>query len=59
MSKVKDIKSMQRIKLMQEKMTAQFIDYCNVNNINLQQWYRWQLHLIWQRRKDGRTLKKS
>jgi hypothetical protein len=59
MSKVKDIKSMQRIKLMQEKMTAQFIDYFNVNGVNLCQWYRWQLHLIWQRRKDGRTLKKS
>jgi hypothetical protein len=59
MTKVKDIKSMHRIRAVQEKITPDFIDYCNVNNINLQKWYRWQLHLIWQRRKDGRTTEKK
>jgi uncharacterized protein YjaG (DUF416 family) len=50
---------MQKIKALQEKLTPDFIDYCNLNNINLKDFYRWQLHLIWQRRKNGRDLEKK
>lgn len=59
MNHVKDIKTMQKIKALQEKLTPDFIDYCNLNNINLKDFYRWQLHLIWQRRKNGRDLEKK
>lgn len=45
---------MAKIKALTHKMNEQFIDYCNVNNINLIQWYRWQLHLIWEQRNIGR-----
>lgn len=38
------------------KLTEQMIDYCNVNNIDLIGWYKWQLHIMWQRRKIGRDL---
>jgi hypothetical protein len=48
---------MRKLQSLQGKITAEFVDYCNLNNINLRDWYRWQLHLIWQRRKDGKQLK--
>jgi uncharacterized protein YjaG (DUF416 family) len=51
--------TMRRIKSLQEKITPSFIDYCNLNGIDLSKWYRWQLHLIWQRRKDHRILEKQ
>ena len=51
------IETMQKIESLQGKLTPEFIDYCNLNGVNLTKWYRWQLHLIWQRRKDHRTLK--
>ena len=51
-----DISTMQKIHSLQGKLTPEFVDYCNLNNINLRDWYRWQLHLIWQRRKDGKVL---
>jgi hypothetical protein len=46
--------TMEKVRSLQGKMTPEFIDYCNLNGVNLQDWYRWQLHLIWQRRKDNR-----
>jgi hypothetical protein len=58
-----DIETMQKVQSLQGKITPEFVDYCNLNNINLRDWYRWQLHLIWQRRKDGKqgytTIKKK
>lgn len=48
--------TMRKLHSLQGKITPEFVDYCNLNNINLRDWYRWQLHLIWQRRKDGKTL---
>lgn len=49
---------MSNVKSLRGKMTPQFIDYCNVNNINLIQWYRWQLHLIWEQRNIARKITK-
>lgn len=51
--------TMQQIKSLQGKLTPEFIDYCNLNGVNLCQWYRWQLHLIWERRKDHRNSKQK
>lgn len=45
---------MKKVNSLQSKMTPEFIDYCNLNNINLVQWYRWQLHLIWEQRRINR-----
>jgi hypothetical protein len=53
MAKIKDKKIMARVQSLQGKITPEFIDYCNLNGVNLCQWYRWQLHLIWQQRKDN------
>lgn len=50
---------MQKIKSLQGKITPEFIDYCNLNGVNLRDWYRWQLHLIWQRRRNYRILNKK
>lgn len=50
-----DAKTMQKLHSLQQKITPTFIDYCNLNNINLREWYKWQLHLIWQQRKDRRS----
>ena len=47
---------MASITSIQGKLTPEFIDYCNERGINLVQWYRWQLHLIWERRKISRVL---
>jgi hypothetical protein len=52
-----DTPTMRKLQSLQGKITPEFVDYCNLNNINLRDWYRWQLHLIWQRRKDGKQLK--
>jgi uncharacterized protein YjaG (DUF416 family) len=38
------------------KMTPEFIDYCNLNGVDLVKWYRWQLHLIWEQRNINRRL---
>jgi uncharacterized protein YjaG (DUF416 family) len=46
--------TMSKLRSLTNKMDATFIDYCNVNNINLIQWYRWQLHLIWEQRNISR-----
>ena len=43
-----------KIKSLQEQITSEFIDYCNVNQIDLVKWYKWKLHLIWQHRKLNR-----
>lgn len=47
---------MVNLKSLQGKMTPSFIDYCNERGINLKQWYRWQLHLIWEQRNIHRKL---
>lgn len=47
---------MTKVKSLMGKMTPDFIDYCNLNNIDLIKWYRWQLHLIWEQRNLGRKL---
>lgn len=44
------------VKSLQGKLTPQFIDYCNERNVDLKKWYRWQLHLIWERRNIHRKL---
>lgn len=51
--------TMEKVRSLQGKLTPEFIDYCNLNGVNLRDWYRWQLHLIWQRRKDNRTKHKK
>ena len=48
---------MEQVHSLQGKITPEFIDYCNLNNINLVNWYRWQLHLIWKQRSINRKLK--
>lgn len=48
---------MEQVHSLQGKITPEFIDYCNLNNINLVNWYRWQLHLIWEQRSIYRKLK--
>lgn len=48
---------MEQVHSLQGKITPEFIDYCNLNNINLVSWYRWQLHLIWEQRNIYRKLK--
>lgn len=45
---------MQKVNSLQGKITPQFIDYCNLNNIDLVKWYRWQLHIIWEQRNLSR-----
>jgi uncharacterized protein YjaG (DUF416 family) len=52
--KTQDLTTMSKVHSLVNKMSAGFIDYCNVNNINLIQWYRWQLHLIWEQRNLSR-----
>ena len=51
--------TMEKVKSLQGKITPEFIDYCNLNGVNLCNWYRWQLHLIWQKRKDHRILNRK
>ena len=53
---IEQITTMQKVQSLHQKMTTNFIDYCNLNNINLRDWYRWQLHLIWQQRKNARII---
>jgi hypothetical protein len=50
---------MTQVKSLQGKITPEFIDYCNVNNIDLVKWYRWQLHLIWEQRRIHRHYNKT
>lgn len=45
---------MQKVNSLHGKITSEFIDYCNLNNIDLVKWYRWQLHLIWEQRNLNR-----
>lgn len=45
---------MKKVNSLQGKITPKFIDYCNINNIDLVKWYRWQLHLIWEQRNLNR-----
>ena len=46
-----DVITEYKLKRLREKINEHFIDYCNINCINLHQWYRWHLHLIWEQRK--------
>lgn len=50
---------MSQVKSLQGKLTPEFIDYCNINNIDLVKWYRWQLHLIWQQRDNNKMYNKK
>jgi len=47
---------MNQLKSLQGRMTVEFIDYCNINEIDLVKWYRWQLHIIWEQRKIHRKM---
>jgi uncharacterized protein YjaG (DUF416 family) len=47
---------MVNLRSLQGKLTPNFIDYCNLKGIDLKQWYRWQLHLIWEQRNIHRKL---
>jgi len=53
----KEYNFMDKIVSLHGKITPEFIDYCNLNNINLVSWYKWQLHLIWEQRNIYRKLK--
>jgi len=44
---------------LKNKLTENFIDYANENNINLIKWYRWQLHIMWEQRNIQRKLNPS
>ena len=46
--------TMSKIASLTSNMDANFIDYCNVNGIDLIKWYRLQLHLIWEQRNISR-----
>jgi hypothetical protein len=50
---------MEKVNSLQSKLTQDFIDHCNLNDINLIQWYRWQVHLIWEQRNIHRKLEKG
>ena len=52
--KTQDSLVMSKIASLTNKMSAQFIDHCNTNGIDLIKWYRWQLHLIWEQRHISR-----
>lgn len=43
-------KLMAKVKSLQGKMTPSFMDYCEERGISLVDWYRWQLHIMWERR---------
>jgi len=45
---------MSKVASLTNKMDAKFIDYCNLNGIDLIKWYRWQLHLLWEQRNISR-----
>jgi hypothetical protein len=51
-----DVITEYKLKGLRDKISEHFIDYCNTNSINLHQWYRWNLHLIWEQRKIQRKL---
>ena len=51
-----DVITEYKLKTLREKINEHFIDYCNINCINLHQWYRWNLHLIWEHRKIQKKL---
>jgi hypothetical protein len=51
-----DVITEYKLKGLRDKISEHFIDYCNINSINLHQWYRWNLHLIWEQRKIQRKL---
>ena len=38
------------------KITPEFIDYCNLNQIDLVKWYKWQLHIMRQLRRYNAAL---
>lgn len=33
------------------KVTGQFIEYCNIHNINALDWYEWMIHIVTERHK--------
>lgn len=41
---------MTKVKSLQGKMTPSFMDYCEDKGISLVDWYKWQLHIMWERR---------
>ena len=45
---------MSKVESLTNKMDAKFIDYCNLNGIDLIKWYKWQLHLLWEQRNISR-----
>ena len=47
---------MVKLKSLQGKITPEFIDYCNEKGIDLVQWYRWQLHILWEQRNINRKI---
>jgi len=51
-----ELTTQMKIKSLQEQLTPEFIDYCNLNQVDLIKWYKWKLHLIWQQRKLNRDI---
>ena len=38
------------LKSLQGKITPEFMDYCDMKGVDLVKWYRWQLHILWEKR---------
>lgn len=53
-SQIEKQNTMSKVESLTNKMDAKFIDYCNLNGIDLVKWYRWQLHLLWEQRNISR-----
>jgi len=41
---------MSSLKSLQGKITPEFMDYCDMKGVDLVKWYRWQLHILWEKR---------
>lgn len=41
---------MSSLKSLQGKITPEFMDYCDMKGVDLIKWYRWQLHILWEKR---------
>ena len=53
---VQDPTTQRRLKKLKNKVTPEFIEYCSDRGINPIEWYKWQLHLIWQHRKLSKEI---
>jgi hypothetical protein len=52
-------KLMAQLKSLQGKITPSFMDYCDDKGVSLTEWYKWQLHIMWERRNIQRKTEKE